>query len=108
MGRRLPLRPSESGLSLGRVAAPEGVRTPSKVAYAVMQHTDHHLLVGSGAQAVARNLGFDIEDDLNTERSRQLWLEWKRRIDPAHYLDPDKRAEAGMDMVREGLIGEDE
>ena len=27
----------------------EGVRTPSLVAKAVMEHTDHHLLVGSGA-----------------------------------------------------------
>ena len=40
-------------------------------------------------------MGFTIEDDLNTERSRTLWLEWKRRIDPDHYLDPAKRAEAG-------------
>ena len=96
----------------GGVAALEGIRTPSLVAKAVMDYTDHHLLVGRGAQAFARNLGFDIEDDLNTERSREMWLEWKRRIDPSHYLDPEKRVdaghEAGMQMVREGLIGEDE
>jgi N4-(beta-N-acetylglucosaminyl)-L-asparaginase len=92
----------------GGVAALEGVRTPSKVAHAVMQVTDHHLLVGRGAQSFARNLGFEIEDDLNTEKSRRLWLEWKRRIDPQHYLDPEKRAqagyEAGLSMVRDGLI----
>ncbi len=92
----------------GAVAALEGVRTPSLVAKAVMEQTDHHLLVGKGAQHFARNLGFNIEDDLNTERSRRLWLEWKRRIDPAHYLDPTKRMqaglEAGLEMVREGLI----
>jgi N4-(beta-N-acetylglucosaminyl)-L-asparaginase len=92
----------------GGVAALEGVRTPSLVAKAVMDHTDHHLLVGSGAQAFARNMGFSIEADLNTPRSRQLWLEWKRRIDPQHYLDPDKRAAAGFDvalqMAAEGLI----
>ena len=95
----------------GGVAALEGVRTPSLVAKAVMGHTDHHLLVGEGAQAFARNMGFEIEDDLNTEKSRQLWLEWKRRIDPGHYLDPDERFEAGrqagLDMVREGLIPEE-
>src|SRR4029079_3872389 len=34
----------------GAVAALEGVRTPSLVARAVMEHTDHHLLVGEGAQ----------------------------------------------------------
>ena len=104
----------------GAVAALEGVRTPSKVAKAVMEYTDHHLLVGQGAQDFARSLGFEIEDDLNTERSRALWLEWKRRIDPGHWLDPRRgddagagaqaRAEAGLQaglaMVREGWIPE--
>ena len=61
--------------------------------------TDHHLLVGKGAQDFARNMGFKIEDDLNTDKSRALWLEWKRRIDPDHYLDPKKRGEA-MQMAR--------
>jgi N4-(beta-N-acetylglucosaminyl)-L-asparaginase len=92
----------------GAVAALEGVRTPSLVAKAVMENTDHHLLVGKGAQDFARNMGFKIEDDLNTDHSRDLWLEWKRRTDPSHYLDPKTRAEVwrreGMKMVAEGLI----
>jgi len=92
----------------GGVAGIEGVRTPSLVAKAVLEHTDHHLLVGKGAQTFARNMGFTIEDDLNTPESRKLWLEWKRRIDPEHYLDPKKRSdaslEAGLSMVRDGLI----
>jgi N4-(beta-N-acetylglucosaminyl)-L-asparaginase len=75
----------------GGVAALEGVRTPSKVARAVMDLTDHHLLVGKGAQDFAREVGFEIEDDLNTPRSRQLWLEWKRRLDPEHFPPPDAR-----------------
>jgi len=92
----------------GGVAALEGVRTPSLVARAVMETTDHHLLVGQGAQAFARGMGFAIEADLNTEHSRKLWLEWKRRIDPQHYLDPKKRAEAGArarrEMIAAGLL----
>ncbi len=92
----------------GGVAALEGVRTPSLVAKAVMDNTDHHLLVGQGAQSFARNLGFKIEDDLNTDRSRKAWLEWKRRADSEHYLDPKRRVEAGLQaalrMAREGLI----
>ncbi len=92
----------------GGVAALEGVRTPSLVARAVADLTDHHLLVGQGAQQFARNVGFKIEDDLNTERSRKAWLEWKRRTDSEHYLDPNRRTEAGirvtMQMAAEGLI----
>jgi N4-(beta-N-acetylglucosaminyl)-L-asparaginase len=95
----------------GGVAALEGVRTPSLVAKAVMDQTDHHLLVGSGAQAFARSVGFPIEADLNTPRSRQLWLEWKRRIDPQHWLDPDKRADAAREaarrMIAEKLVDPD-
>jgi len=53
-------------------------------------------------------MGFEVEDDLNTDKSRQLWLEWKRRSDPRHYLDPESRARAGhragLQMVAEGLI----
>ncbi len=75
----------------GGVAAIEGVRTPSGVARAVAELTDHHLLVGDGAREFARQVGFEIEDDLNTERSRALWLEWRRRVDPSHWLDPDER-----------------
>jgi N4-(beta-N-acetylglucosaminyl)-L-asparaginase len=92
----------------GAVAALEGVRTPSLVAQAVMENTDHHLLVGKDAQTFARNMGFNIEADLNTPKSRKLWLEWKRRLDPGHFLDPKSRADAGLkaalDMAAEGLI----
>ena len=92
----------------GAVACLEGVRTPSLVARKVLEETDHHLLVGNDAQRFARNFGFKIEDDLNTEKSRDLWLEWKRRTDPAHYPDPKSRAEAGrraaLQMLAEGLI----
>jgi len=95
----------------GGVAALEGVRTPSLVANAVMANTDHHLLVGDGAQWFARRMGFAIEEDLNTEHSRKLWLEWKRRIDPGHWLDPDKRVTAGERareaMLAEGLLSRD-
>lgn len=94
----------------GGVGALEGVRTPSLVAKAVMETTDHHLLVGKGAQDFARLMGFKIEDDLNTETSRKAWLEWKRRTDPGHYLDPIKREALHRDVIRqmvaEGLVDE--
>src|SRR6266508_4249753 len=76
------------------VAAIEGVRTPSLVAKAVMEQTDNHLIVGRDASKFARSMGFTVEDDLNTEHSRRVWLEWKRRTDPGHYLDPNKRSDS--------------
>ncbi len=90
------------------VACLEGVRTPSRVAKAVLENTGHVLLVGKGAQDFARHMGFTIEDDLNTENSRRKWLEFKRRTDPDRYPDPAKRGaaveEARRSMVADGLI----
>jgi N4-(beta-N-acetylglucosaminyl)-L-asparaginase len=83
----------------GGVAALEGVRTPSLVAKAVMELTDNHLLVGEGAQKFARNAGFTIEADLNTESSRKAWLDWKRRTDPANFPPPPRRPPGGDDAA---------
>src|SRR6478736_6161152 len=95
----------------GAVGALEGVRTPSLVAKAVLENTDHHLIVGKGAQDFARDMGFIFKDALTTENSRRKWLEWKRKIDPDHYLDPKKRAEAGhrvaLEMLAEGKLREE-
>ena len=87
----------------GGVAALEGVRTPSSVAKAVMELTDNHLLVGEGAQRFARNAGFTIEADLNTEASRKAWLDWKRRTDSANFPPPSLRPPGGDD---DGETGE--
>lgn len=101
----------------GGVAALEGVRTPSNVAQQVADLTDHHLLVGAGAQRFARQMGFAIEDDLNTDRSRRMWLDWKRRTDPGHYLDPDRGAspeaaarhrDVEHEMLADGVLTEEE
>ena len=92
----------------GGVASIKGIRTPSKVAQLVASSTDHHLIVGKGASEFARNMGMTVEADLNTERSRRVWLEWKRRIDPDHYLDPAKRGgeslRVALELVAEGMI----
>jgi N4-(beta-N-acetylglucosaminyl)-L-asparaginase len=95
----------------GGVGALEGVKTPSLVAQAVMEKTDHHLIVGKDAQTLARNLGFEILPDLNTENSRKKWLDWKQRTDPLHYIKDGAARSAAIaqvtnDMVAEGLINE--
>ena len=62
----------------GAVAALEGIATPSLVAKAVMDYTDHIMLAGEGAKRFALQMGFR-EQNLLTEKSRQDWLRWKSR-----------------------------
>jgi N4-(beta-N-acetylglucosaminyl)-L-asparaginase len=71
----------------GAVAALEGIATPTLVAKAVMDYTDHVLLVGEGAKRFALRMGFK-EQNLLTEKSRQTWLRWKARANPrSNWLD---------------------
>jgi N4-(beta-N-acetylglucosaminyl)-L-asparaginase len=60
----------------GAVGALEGIATASLVAKAIMDHTDHIMLVGADAKRFALAHGFK-EQNLLTEKSRQDWLKWK-------------------------------
>lgn len=60
----------------GAVAAIENIKNPAQVAFYVMEHTDHVLLVGEGAKRFALSYGFP-EEDLLTEKSRAAWLRWR-------------------------------
>jgi N4-(beta-N-acetylglucosaminyl)-L-asparaginase len=66
----------------GSVAALEDIATPSLVARAVMDYTDHIMLVGAGAKKFALEMGFK-EQNLLTEKSRRDWLRWKACLNPA-------------------------
>jgi len=63
----------------GSVACIEGIATPSLVAKAVMDYTDHVMLVGEGAGRFAKAMGFTTQN-LLTEQSRQDWMRWKSRL----------------------------
>jgi len=63
----------------GAVACLENIKYPSRVAKMVLWRTDHVLLVGEGALEFARAHGFK-EEDLMTERTRQIWLRWKEGL----------------------------
>jgi N4-(beta-N-acetylglucosaminyl)-L-asparaginase len=77
----------------GAVAALEGIKRPSRVALDVMRFTDHHLLVGEGAQRFAASMGHPVED-LLTDESRQRWIEWRARMsDEDEYLLPEESGE---------------
>jgi N4-(beta-N-acetylglucosaminyl)-L-asparaginase len=73
----------------GSVASLEGIKTPSLVAKAVMDYTDHIMMVGPDAKQFALDMGFK-EENLLTEESRQDWLRWKARLNPRdNWLDHD-------------------
>ncbi len=77
----------------GAVACLERIATPSLVAKAVMDHTDHVLLVGDDALRFARRMGFE-ERELLTAKSREAWLRWKRNP-PTPGMWVDTRPAAG-------------
>jgi N4-(beta-N-acetylglucosaminyl)-L-asparaginase len=60
----------------GAVGALEGIKTPSVVAKYILLYTNHIMLVGEGAKRFALSYGFQ-EEDLLTERSREIWLRWR-------------------------------
>ncbi len=65
----------------GSVASLEDIATPSLVAKAVMDYTDHIMLVGPGARRFAIEMGFTPQN-LLTEKSRQYYLRWKANLNP--------------------------
>jgi len=83
----------------GGVAALRGIRHPTQVARLVMQHTERVLLAGEGALKFALMHGF-VEENLLTERARQMWLYWKRRRGPRTDWQPPRDDEQRLDAVR--------
>jgi len=87
----------------GSVAAIRNIKTPSKVAQAVMEHTDHLMLVGDGALRFAKAMGFR-EEDLLTEKSRLAWLVWKQSLrDPGGHSNWGEGVDAPPKKKTSGL-----
>ena len=63
----------------GSVGAIQGIKTPSKIAKLVMDHTTHVMIVGDGALRFAEAYGYQKED-LMTDKSRTAWLVWKESL----------------------------
>jgi len=66
-------------LRSGSVGALRSIRHPSTAARLVMDRSDRVFLVGEGALRFARAHGLP-EENLLTERSREIWLYWKERL----------------------------
>ena len=72
----------------GAVGCLEDIATAAAVAKAVMDRTDHIMLVGEGAKRFAIEVGFKPQN-LLTEESREAWLRWKAKLNPSdNWLDP--------------------
>jgi len=72
----------------GSVGCLEDVAEAAAVAKAIMDHTDHIMLVGAGAKKFAVEMGFKTQN-LLTEQSRRDWMRWKAKLNPSdNWLDP--------------------
>ena len=87
----------------GAVGAIEDIATPSLVAKAVMDYTEHIFLVGPGAKRFALEVGFK-EQNLLTDKSRELWHRWKSRQNPNDmWLDlPDEPKRTSSTEIPKG------
>lgn len=85
----------------GSVAALENIRNPARVAWLVMNRTDHVMLVGKGALDFAKAHGFQ-EEHLLTNRAREIWLRWRAALNRSdNWLEPDQYTEQDARPIHE-------
>jgi len=79
----------------GAVAGVAGIKNPVLLAKAVMEHSEHVLLAGRGAEEFARSLQFEFEDptyfhdELRWNQWQSALLEGRMQLD--HTEDPEKK-----------------
>ena len=78
----------------GSVGCLEDIAEAAAVAKAIMDHTDHIMLVGAGAKKFAIEMGFKTQN-LLTEQSRRDWLRWKAEAQPVGQLARPGGSSAG-------------
>jgi len=86
----------------GAVAAVSRVRNPILLARAVMDLTPHILMVGAGAERIARRAGLELcrPDDLVTSRAKARWrLMIERRLAAAETADGSEGGTVGAAAI---------
>ncbi|CAG0883837.1 unnamed protein product [Darwinula stevensoni] len=83
--------------AIGAVANLRRIKSAIAVARAVLEHTDHTMLVGESATAFAKAMGFQ-EESLATDLSNEIWQEWRNNSCQPNYwknVAPNPRAFCG-------------
>ena len=89
----------------GAVAALEDTVNAAGVALKVLQTTDHVMIVGEGAKRFARAHGFPHQD-LMTDRTREIWLRWKRNNGRDDWLNDDEMEwDPSGERLKEDALG---
>ncbi|XP_072251347.1 N(4)-(beta-N-acetylglucosaminyl)-L-asparaginase [Leuresthes tenuis] len=84
-------------MEVGAVADLRRIKNAIGVARAVMEHTDHTLLVGESASVFAENMGF-VGEDLTTNKSLNIFSQWLRGNCQPNYrknVSPDPSKSCG-------------
>ncbi|XP_075168206.1 N(4)-(Beta-N-acetylglucosaminyl)-L-asparaginase [Haematobia irritans] len=84
-------------MNVGAVAGLKEIKSASKVARMILEHSKHSLLVGGAATNFAEMMGFKRES-LTTDKSKQMWQEWRdNNCQPNFWInvDPDPSLSCG-------------
>jgi len=83
-------------LNVGAVGCLRNIKPAVSVARAVLDHTEHSLLVGEKATQFAVRMGF-TKENLTSENSQNMWEEWKQNnCQPNFWKDmPDSDSQCG-------------
>lgn len=97
------------GLRAGAVACLGSFRHPGEVALAVLRKTEHVLLAGPGAEAFAREAGFEAvpPEALIHPREREAHARWiaAGRPNPKIFFSDPAESGAGPEPERRGTVG---
>jgi beta-aspartyl-peptidase (threonine type) len=94
-------------LNAGAVASVERVRNPIRLARRILEHSEHLMLVGAGAEQFALEQGMALCDpeELVTSRERAAWRRCREHEhDPRHHLGHSQGTVGAVALDRTGEL----
>jgi N4-(beta-N-acetylglucosaminyl)-L-asparaginase len=80
----------------GSVSFVQGIAHPVALARAVMDHTQHVMLVGAGAEQFAREQGMNVARNSLSEAARKAWEEWKKSRNERQIINRENHDTIGL------------